>query len=78
MESETFALPCAAVRRAQQECLELGDWEPVVWRKQLLPLPQSLLKSRRGAQRCAPSCLGKGSNKNLMPRPLPSAPNVGE
>ncbi|OIF90337.1 hypothetical protein A7N06_19815 [Acinetobacter baumannii] len=33
MESGMFALLCAAVRRAQQECLVLGDWEPAVWRK---------------------------------------------
>jgi hypothetical protein len=50
MESGTFALPCVVVRRAQQECLVLGGWELAVWRKQLLPLPQSLLNSRRGAQ----------------------------
>jgi hypothetical protein len=50
MESGTFALLCAAVWRAQQEYLVLGDQEPTVWRKQLLPPPQSLPKSRRGAQ----------------------------
>jgi hypothetical protein len=54
------------------------DWEPAVWRKQLLPPPQSLPKSRRGPLRSAPSCLGKGSSENLMPSPLPGAPNVGE
>jgi hypothetical protein len=46
-----------------------GDWEPTVWRKQLLPPPQSLPKSQRGALRSAPSCLGKGSSENLMPGP---------
>jgi hypothetical protein len=40
-----------------------------VWRKQHLPPPQSLLKSQRGALRSAPSCLGKGSSKNIMPGP---------
>jgi hypothetical protein len=50
MESGTFALLCAAARRAQQEYLVLGDQEPTVWRKQLLPPPQSLPKSQRGAQ----------------------------
>jgi hypothetical protein len=49
-ESETLEQPCAAVRCAQQQCLALGDWEPAVWRKQLLPPPQNPLKSRRGAQ----------------------------
>jgi hypothetical protein len=55
-----------------------GDWELAVWRKQLLPPPQSPPKSRRGALRSAPSCLGKESSENLMPRPLPGTPNVGE
>jgi hypothetical protein len=50
MESGTFVLLCAVVRRAQQEYLVLGDQEPTVWRKQLLLPPQSLLKSRCGAQ----------------------------
>jgi hypothetical protein len=50
MESGTFALLCAAVQRAQQEYLVLDDQEPAVWRKQLLPPPQSLPKSWRGAQ----------------------------
>jgi hypothetical protein len=50
MESGMFALLCAAVRRAQQQYLVLGDWDPAVWRKHLLPPPQSLPKSRRGAQ----------------------------
>jgi hypothetical protein len=50
MESGTFAQLCAAVRRALQQCLALSGWEPAVWRKQLLPPPRNLLKSRRGAQ----------------------------
>jgi hypothetical protein len=33
MESGMLALACAAVRRAQHQCLALGDWEPAVWRK---------------------------------------------
>jgi hypothetical protein len=55
-----------------------GDWEPTVWRKQLLPPPQSLPKSWRGALRSTPSCLGKESSENLMPRTLPGVPNVRE
>jgi hypothetical protein len=50
MESGTFVLLCAVVWHAQQEYLVPGDQEPAVWRKQLLPPPQSLPKSRRGAQ----------------------------
>jgi hypothetical protein len=50
MESGTFAQSCTIVRRAQQQCLALSDWEPAVWRKQLLPPPQSLPKSQCGAQ----------------------------
>jgi hypothetical protein len=46
-----------------------GDWEPAAWRKHLLPPPQNLPKSRRGALRSAPSCLGKESSENLMPSP---------
>jgi hypothetical protein len=50
IESGTFVQPCGAVRRAQQQCMALGDWEPAVWRKQLLPPPRNLPKSRHGAQ----------------------------
>jgi hypothetical protein len=39
----------AAVQRAQQQCPALDDWEPVAWKKQLLPPPGNLWKSRRGA-----------------------------
>jgi hypothetical protein len=78
MESRTSVQPCAAVRRAQQQCLEQSSWEPVVWKKQLLPPPQNLPKSRHGAQRFAPSCLSKITSKNLKPSPLPGMPNVGE
>jgi hypothetical protein len=46
----------AAVQRAQQQRLALGGWQPVAWKKQLLPPPGNPLKSRRGAQRFAPSC----------------------
>jgi hypothetical protein len=69
---------CAAVRRAQQQCLAQGDWEPVVWKKKLLPPPRNLPKSQHGAQRFAPSFLSKETSKNLMPSPLPGAPNVRE
>jgi hypothetical protein len=48
MESGTFVT--AVVRRAQQQCLALGGWEPAVWRKQLLPPPRNLPKSRHSAQ----------------------------
>jgi hypothetical protein len=44
----------AAVQRAQQQCPTLGDWEPVAWKKQLLPPPGNPWKSRRGAQLFAP------------------------
>jgi hypothetical protein len=37
----------AAVQRAQQQCPALGGWEPVAWKKQLLPPPGNPLKSRR-------------------------------
>jgi hypothetical protein len=30
---------CAPVRRAQQQCLAQGGWEPAAWRKQPLPPP---------------------------------------
>jgi hypothetical protein len=69
MEFKTSVQPCAAVRRAQQQCLAQDDWEPVVWKKQLLPPPQNLPKSRHSAQRFAPSCLSKETSKNLMPSP---------
>jgi hypothetical protein len=46
----------AAVQRAQQQCPALGGWEPVAWKKQLLPPPGNPLKSRRSAPRFAPSC----------------------
>jgi hypothetical protein len=50
MEFGTSVQPCAAVRRAQQQFLAQGDWEHVVWKKQLLPPPQNLPKSRHSAQ----------------------------
>jgi hypothetical protein len=56
MESEMSVQLYAAVRRAQQQCPAQGSWEPVVWKKQLLPPPGNPLMSRRGAQRFAPSC----------------------
>jgi hypothetical protein len=40
----------AAAQRAQQQCLALGGWQPVAWKKQLLPPPVNPLKSRCGAQ----------------------------
>jgi hypothetical protein len=46
----------AAMQRAQQQCPTLGGWEPVAWKNQLLPPPGNSPKSRRGAQRFAPSC----------------------
>jgi hypothetical protein len=55
-ESGMSVLMYAAVQRAQQQCPSLGDREPVVWKKQLLPPPGNPWKSRRGAQRFAPSC----------------------
>jgi hypothetical protein len=78
MESGMSVQPYAAMRCAQQQCLAQGGWEPVVWKKQLLPPPRNLPKSRRGAQRFAPSCLSKETSKNLKPSPLPGTPNVGE
>jgi hypothetical protein len=56
MEFGMFAQLYAAVQRAQQQCPALGGWEPVVWKKQLLPPLGNPLKSRRSAQRFAPSC----------------------
>jgi hypothetical protein len=53
-ESGMSAQLYAAVQRAQQQCLALGGWEPMAWKKQLLPPPENPLKSRRGAQRFAP------------------------
>jgi hypothetical protein len=55
-ESGMSAQLYAAVQHAQQQCPALGGWEPVAWKRQLLPPPGNLLKSRRGAQRFAPSC----------------------
>jgi hypothetical protein len=55
-ESGMSAQLYGAAQRAQQQCPALGGWEPVAWKKQLLPPPGNLLKSRRGAQRFAPSC----------------------
>jgi hypothetical protein len=55
-ESGMSAQLYAAAQRAQQQCPTLGGWEPVAWKKQLLPPPGNPPKSRRGAQRFAPSC----------------------
>jgi hypothetical protein len=52
-ESEMFVEPYATVRHAQQRRPAQGGWEPVVWKKQLLPPLRNPLKSRRGAQRSA-------------------------
>jgi hypothetical protein len=49
MKSGTFAQPCDVVRRAQKQYLAQGGWEPAVCKKQLLPPPQNLSKSRHGA-----------------------------
>jgi hypothetical protein len=78
MESGMFAQPCAAVQRAQQQCLARGGWELAAWRKHPLSPPLNPPKSWHGAQRFAPSCLSKETSKNLKPSPLPGAPNVGE
>jgi hypothetical protein len=40
----------ATVQRAQQQCPTQGSWEPVAWKKQLLPSPRNPPKSRRSAQ----------------------------
>jgi hypothetical protein len=50
MESGMFAQLYAVVQRAQQQCPALGGWEHVAWKKQLIPPPGNLLKSRCGAQ----------------------------
>jgi hypothetical protein len=55
-ESRMSAQLYAAVQRAQQQCPALGGWEPVAWKKQLLPPLGNPLKSRCGAPRFAPSC----------------------
>jgi hypothetical protein len=54
--SGMFVQLYAVVQHAQQQCPTLGDWEPVAWKKHLLPPPRNPWKSRRGAQRFAPSC----------------------
>jgi hypothetical protein len=46
----------AAAQRAQQQRPSLDGWDPMAWKKQLLPPPGNPLKSRCGAQRFAPSC----------------------
>jgi hypothetical protein len=56
MESGMSAQLYAAVHRAQQQCPALGGWEPVAWKKQLLPPPGNPLKARRDAPQFAPSC----------------------
>jgi hypothetical protein len=55
MESRMSVQLYAVVRHAQQQCPALGGWNPEVWKKQLLPPLGNPLKSRRGAQRFAPS-----------------------
>jgi hypothetical protein len=55
-ESGMSAQLYAAVQHAQQQCPALGDWEPMAWKKQLLPPPGNPLKSRRCAPQFAPSC----------------------
>jgi hypothetical protein len=55
-ESRMSAQLYAAVQRAQQQRPAPGGWEPVAWKRQLPPPPGNLPKSRRGAQRFAPSC----------------------
>jgi hypothetical protein len=55
-ESGMSAQLYAAVQRAQQQRPALGGWEPVAWKRQLPPPPGNPPKSRRGAQRFAPSC----------------------
>jgi hypothetical protein len=72
------ALLYAAVQRAQQQCPALGGWEPAAWKKQLLPPPK---KSVEVSARCSTICtimLSEETSKNVMPSPLPGAPNVGE
>jgi hypothetical protein len=55
-ESGMSAQLYAAVQRAQQQCPALSGWEPVAWKKKLLPPLGNLPKSQHGAQRFAPSC----------------------
>jgi hypothetical protein len=55
-ESGMSARLYATVQRAQQQCPTLGCWEPMAWKKQLLPPPGNPPKSRCDAQRFAPSC----------------------
>jgi hypothetical protein len=55
-ESGVSVQPYDAVQHAQQRLLAQGGWELVVRMKQLLPPPRNPSKSRRGAQRSAPSC----------------------
>jgi hypothetical protein len=45
-----------SAQHGQQQCPALGGWEPLAWKKPLLPPPGNPQKSRRGAQRFAPSC----------------------
>jgi hypothetical protein len=62
MESRMFALPCAAVRRAQQESLVPGDWEPAVWTMEEAASP-STAKSTKVSAQCSMICtivLGQG------------------
>jgi hypothetical protein len=54
-ESGMSAQSYAAAQHAQEQCPALGGWEPMVWKKQLPP-PGNPPKSRRCAQRFAPSC----------------------
>jgi hypothetical protein len=49
------ALLYAAAQHAPQQCPALGGWEPMMWKKHLLPPLGNPPKSRRGAQRFAPS-----------------------
>jgi hypothetical protein len=55
-ESGMSAQLYATVQGAQQQCSALGGWEPVAWKKWLLPPPGNPPKFRCGAQRFAPSC----------------------
>jgi hypothetical protein len=55
MESGMSARLYAAVQRAQQQCPPPGGWEPVAWKKRLPLPPGNPPKSRRDAQRFAPS-----------------------
>jgi hypothetical protein len=55
-ESGMSAQRYAAAQHARPQCLALDGWQPVAWKKQLLPPSGNPLKSRRGAPRFAPSC----------------------